>query len=192
MLKLRSIGVRDYSVFGRTRFAGERIPGVWLWNVSVHLTGGLPMGSARDLDTAKAEFGGARSREGQDHALRCSRRPTGTLTFATATAEGRAPARMLRNSGMLKQIMAEIIFRNPGDMNPAIAELIEFDFEVRILDDWIDDDGPAVWIVATTLSGLSQSAFFHSVRAIIEPLGGDVVEAGLAPDDLEAWIASKT
>ena len=31
--------------------------------------------------------------------LRCSRRPTGTLTFATATAEGRAPAMMLRNSG---------------------------------------------------------------------------------------------
>jgi hypothetical protein len=61
MLKLRSIGVRDYSVFGRTRFAGERIPGVWLWNVNVHLAGGLPMGSARDLDTAKAEFGGART-----------------------------------------------------------------------------------------------------------------------------------
>ena len=65
MLKLRSIGIRDYSVFegeqriGRIRFAGERIPGVWLWNVTVHLTGGLPMGSARDLDTAKAEFGGA-------------------------------------------------------------------------------------------------------------------------------------
>ena len=93
---------------------------------------------------------------------------------------------------MLKQMMAEIIFRNPGDMNPAIADLIGFDFEVRILDDWIDDDGPAIWIVATTLSGLSQSAFFHSVRAIAEPLGGDVVEAGLAPDDLEAWIASKS
>jgi hypothetical protein len=64
MLKLRSIGIRDYSVLegeqriGRIRFAGERIPGVWLWNVTVHLTGGLPMGSARDLDTAKAEFGG--------------------------------------------------------------------------------------------------------------------------------------
>ena len=34
----------------------ERIPGVWLWNVTIHLTGGLPMGSSRDLDTAKAEF----------------------------------------------------------------------------------------------------------------------------------------
>ena len=48
MLKLRSIGIRDYSVLegeqriGRIRFAGERMPGVWLWNVIVHLTGGTP------------------------------------------------------------------------------------------------------------------------------------------------------
>ena len=62
MLKLRTIGIRDYSVLegeqriGRIRFAGERIPGIWLWNVTIHLTGGLPMGSARDFDTAKAEF----------------------------------------------------------------------------------------------------------------------------------------
>jgi hypothetical protein len=62
MLKLRSIGIRDYSVFeggqriGRIRFADERMPPIWLWNVNVHLTGGLPMGSASDLDTAKAEF----------------------------------------------------------------------------------------------------------------------------------------
>ena len=52
MLKLRSIGIRDYSVLeggqriGRIRFAGERQPGVWLWNVTLHLTGGLPMGSS--------------------------------------------------------------------------------------------------------------------------------------------------
>ena len=61
MLKLRSIGIRDYRVLegrrrGRIRFADERMPGVWLWNVTVHLPGGLPMGSAKDLDTAKAEF----------------------------------------------------------------------------------------------------------------------------------------
>ena len=47
-LKLRTIGVRDYAVLegeqhiGRIRFAAERTPGVWLWNVTVHLTGGLP------------------------------------------------------------------------------------------------------------------------------------------------------
>ena len=47
MLKLRPIGIRNYSVLeghqriGRIRFAGERLPGVWLWNVVVHLTAGL-------------------------------------------------------------------------------------------------------------------------------------------------------
>ena len=62
MLKLRSIGIDDYRVLdagqriGRIRLADERMPGVWLWNVTIHLTGGLPMGSAKDLDTGKAEF----------------------------------------------------------------------------------------------------------------------------------------
>jgi hypothetical protein len=86
MLKLRSIGVRDYSLLeggqriGRIRFAGERMPPIWLWNVvtlpgtdlegvwrrchdvggfrssETDLTGGLPMGSSTDLNTAKAEF----------------------------------------------------------------------------------------------------------------------------------------
>ena len=62
MLKLRSIGIRDYSVLeseqriGRVLFAAERNPGIWLLSVSVHLPGGLPMGSAKDLDTAKSEF----------------------------------------------------------------------------------------------------------------------------------------
>ena len=32
------------------------MPGVWLWNITIHLSGGLPMGAAGDLDTAKAEF----------------------------------------------------------------------------------------------------------------------------------------
>ena len=71
MLKLRSIGVRDYSVLEghqricRIRLAGERMPCLWLWSITIHLTGGLPMGSSRDLDTAKAEFKTAsRSPEG--------------------------------------------------------------------------------------------------------------------------------
>jgi hypothetical protein len=62
MLQLRTIGIRDYSVLegrqriGRICFAEERMPPIWLWNINIHLTGGLPMGSASDLDTAKAEF----------------------------------------------------------------------------------------------------------------------------------------
>jgi hypothetical protein len=63
MLKLRLIGTSDYSVLddgqriGRVRFVIERLPGVWLWNVTVPLSGGLlPMGSSPDSSTAKAEF----------------------------------------------------------------------------------------------------------------------------------------
>jgi hypothetical protein len=62
MLKLRSIGLSDYAVLegsqriGRIRLATERMPCRWLWNVTIHLTAGLPMGSAKDLDTAKADF----------------------------------------------------------------------------------------------------------------------------------------
>ena len=38
----------------RIRLATER--SVWLWNVTIHLSGGLPMGSAKDLGTAKDDF----------------------------------------------------------------------------------------------------------------------------------------
>jgi len=62
LLKLRTIGLSDYAVLdgsqriGRIRLATERMPCLWLWSVTVHLTAGLPMGSSKDLDTAKADF----------------------------------------------------------------------------------------------------------------------------------------
>jgi hypothetical protein len=57
MLKLRTIGIRDYfSASARFASLTNASPGVWLWSVTIHLTGGLPMGSANDLDKAKAEF----------------------------------------------------------------------------------------------------------------------------------------
>lgn len=31
-------------------------PPIRLWHINIHLTGGLPMGSANDIDTAKADF----------------------------------------------------------------------------------------------------------------------------------------
>ena len=73
MLKVRSIGLSDYSVLegshriGRIRLATERMPCRWLWNLTLHLPGGLPMGQAGDLDTAKADFKAAwEACEGQD------------------------------------------------------------------------------------------------------------------------------
>lgn len=61
-LTLKPIGARDYSVrddgqpIGRIRYASERAPAIWIWNVIVHIPGGLPIGTAKDLETAKAEF----------------------------------------------------------------------------------------------------------------------------------------
>ena len=40
-------------------------------------------------------------------------------------------------------MMGEIIFLEQADMNPAIAELIELDFEIEVLHDWIDDESSA-------------------------------------------------
>jgi hypothetical protein len=62
MLKLRLIGLSDYAVLegrqriGRIRLATESLPCIWRWNITVHIPGALPMGSAKDLDTAEADF----------------------------------------------------------------------------------------------------------------------------------------
>ena len=45
---------------------------------------------------------------------------------------------------MLNRMTAEILFTDPADTNPAIADLIELDFDVQVLDDWIDEAGPTV------------------------------------------------
>jgi hypothetical protein len=55
-----SVSSNDYSILewqriGPIRLVIERMPGVWLWNVT-DLLGDLPMGSSQDLDTAKEEF----------------------------------------------------------------------------------------------------------------------------------------
>jgi hypothetical protein len=62
MLALRPIGQNDYNVIedgeciGRIRHARERTPAVWIWNVQVHITGGLPIGTAKSLGEAKSQF----------------------------------------------------------------------------------------------------------------------------------------
>ena len=62
MLKLRTIGISDYSVLegrqriGRIRLAEERLPPGWLWSITGYLTGGLPAGFAEDRGTAMAQF----------------------------------------------------------------------------------------------------------------------------------------
>jgi len=62
MLTLHLDAPDDYTVkedgqrIGRMRYARERVPGIWVWYIQVHIPGGLPAGSAPDLEGAKAEF----------------------------------------------------------------------------------------------------------------------------------------
>ena len=81
---------------------------------------------------------------------------------------------------MLRKMLAIVMFLNPNDLNRGSAELIERDFDVEYLEDWIDDYSPAVWVNARTLSELDDSSFFDWVQTIVEPVGGEVLEAGLA------------
>jgi hypothetical protein len=61
---------------GRIRFAEERLPARWLWAVTIHLPGTLPMGSAKDLDTGKADFKAAWKALKANTTPSSSRRPT--------------------------------------------------------------------------------------------------------------------
>ena len=50
-LTLRPIGKADYAVID-----GERTNNIWMWNVTIPIPGGVPYGTAPDLDPAKAAF----------------------------------------------------------------------------------------------------------------------------------------
>ncbi len=88
---------------------------------------------------------------------------------------------------MLRKMVAQVLFLNPHDLNRGSAELIEHDFEVQYLDDWIDDYGRAVWVNALTLSELDDFSFLDWVQTIVEPVGGDVLEAGCATQTAPSW-----
>jgi hypothetical protein len=89
---------------------------------------------------------------------------------------------------MLRKMVAEVLFLNPNDLNRGAAELIEHDFDVEYLDDWIDDYGRAVWVNARTLSELDDISFFDWVETIVEPVGGEVCEAGPARQSYPSWV----
>jgi hypothetical protein len=106
-----------------------------------------------------------------------------------------APARNSQNAdrqdggdAMLRKMIAEVIFLNPNDLNWGTAELIDHDFDVEYLVDWIDDYGRTVWVNARTLSELDDFSFFDWVESIVPPVGGGVCEAGLATQSHPSWV----
>jgi hypothetical protein len=84
--------------------------------------------------------------------------------------------------------LAEILFLNPNDLDAARPKLAELGFEVEVLTGWVDPHGPTKWILARALSELEPSDWFNWVSGVVEPLGGDVVEAGFEhPDDRQRY-----
>ena len=76
---------------------------------------------------------------------------------------------------MQRMMEAEIITLNP---DPIIGRLIELGFVIEEVIDWLGSDGST--IMASMLTELEEEEdFFHHVRAIVDPLGGAVNEAGL-------------
>jgi hypothetical protein len=69
---------------------------------------------------------------------------------------------------VLNLMDAEILFLDPADVNPAIAELIKRDFRVEIHEDMIDEAGPTVFIrvpaSASMTTRLSSSGCSRSSR----------------------------
>jgi hypothetical protein len=82
----------------------------------------------------------------------------------------------------MRRMQVEILFNSPHDVSSGLATLIEHDFSYRILEDWIDEYGPAVFVRAWVLSELGEDSVFDWATTIIEPAGGEILEAGLADE----------
>ena len=88
---------------------------------------------------------------------------------------------------MPKELMsAEVIFLNRDDVEPAITQLSACGLQSERLD-WVDPHSDETrWIMARMLIELSQEDFFDWVGNLVEPLGGDVVEAGLQSNERQS------
>jgi hypothetical protein len=80
---------------------------------------------------------------------------------------------------MLQRMQAEVFFLDRADLGPGSAALVKQGFDIEVLDKE-DDYEPAVFAKVTVWSELDEVDFLHWVAELIEPAGGDVVEAGLA------------
>lgn len=87
MLTMRSIGQNDYEVrdcgqpIGRIRYARERTPGIWIWQVQV-LIPGPPFGSAKSIGDAKDQFKSAWLRFATEHGADALARAYETMNHA--------------------------------------------------------------------------------------------------------------
>ena len=75
---------------------------------------------------------------------------------------------------------AEILFLSPNDVPQAVEALAAAGCEFEINHDAIDDLGPTVFGWTTGSTELSEDDLADWLLAIVDPLGGDVIEWGYA------------
>jgi hypothetical protein len=81
---------------------------------------------------------------------------------------------------MLQRMQGDILFLDPDDLNSGIEVLVEHGFDIEYLDDWIDECGPTVFVRVRITTEVDEGHFLGWLQSIVEPLGGDTIEAGLA------------
>src|SRR5262245_7211977 len=79
-----------------------------------------------------------------------------------------------------KRFEAEILFLDPNDVPRGVEALAAAGCEFEINHDAIDEHGPTVFGWATGTTALSESEIGDWLLAIVDPLGGDVVQWGFA------------
>jgi hypothetical protein len=82
---------------------------------------------------------------------------------------------------MLQTMEGELLFFDASDVNAGLAELIDLDVAAEVLPDRFDPCGTsATWVSFLTITDLDEGCFFDWLQAIVQPLGGEVLEAGVA------------
>jgi hypothetical protein len=77
---------------------------------------------------------------------------------------------------------AGLLFWDPNDVTPAMAELSEQGFDDFEVLSEIDDEGPTIFLTARITLDMDDHDFFQWIGALVEPLGGDAWTAGTDHD----------
>jgi len=81
------------------------------------------------------------------------------------------------------QMVAELIFLEPDDVRPAVAELTELGFDCEVLH-WTEPYSDAMWILARANTELDVDDFANWVESIVDGLGGDPLDAGASDAEI--------
>ena len=81
---------------------------------------------------------------------------------------------------MLQRMQGDILFLDPDDLNSGIEVLVEHGFEIEYLTTGSMNAAQRSLSVSGSPPEVDEGHFLGWLQSIVEPLGGDTIEAGLA------------